>query len=285
MTADLILTIGVLGTVAMFAVVGFVRTVQREIFVTAAILGAAAILDARAAAWGRTVAETIGIAEDTARFVVIQTAVVGSALLLGFLGGSLAGPVTASRGRRVAGAALAIFDAALLLSISLEAYSEFMAGATDQETIAASRAATVLRDNLGVLLVGGLLGTIGLIVMALALATRRPARLPAGRTYPGPARNLDDPEATLKVEPVTRPGLRAAALDQTMPLPPVDPVRTGDAGGRRDTARFRGGASGEWARVAPAPVDDRATATSCRSCGAVVSASDVYCLACGNLTR
>ena len=237
MTADVILTIGVLGAVALFATIGFIRTVQREIFVTAAVLGAAAILDARGAEWGRSVADAFGIAQDTARFVVIQTAVLGSALLLGFLGGSLSGPITPSRGRRVAGAALAAFNAAMLVSVSLDAYTDSMAGVDDRRTIAASRAATLLRDNMAVLLIGGLLGTFALMIFALVLATRRAPRLPAGRTYPGPTRAPDDPERTLKVEPVARPSSRSTNLDQTMPLPPVDPARAGDGGGQRVAAR------------------------------------------------
>ena len=287
MPAGMMLTIAVVGTVALFAVVGLVRTVQREIFVTAAVLGAAALVEARGEAWAADAADWLPVGTESARFLVAATLLGGSALVLGYFGGSMAGPVVKTPGRRFAGALLAAFNAAVLLSYLLDAFFEFMAGTEDRRVLVASQVATTLRDHLDLIFIVGLVGTITVTIVALVLAMRRPARLPAGRTFPGPARTLDDPTQSLTVEAPVRPSARPPALDQTMPLPAMDAARVGDGGGRRETARFRGGATGEWAKIEPAT--DRASevagGTRCRSCGALVPALDVYCPECGNLTR
>jgi len=287
MTADMILTIAVVATVALFAAVGLVRTAQREIFVTAAVLGAAALVDARGEAWASVADDLLPVGPDTARFVVEAALFGGSALLLGYFAGSLAGPVSKTPGRRVAGALLAAFNASLLLSYLLDAFYVFMAGAADRNILVSSSAAMTLRNHLDVIFISGMVGTILVTLVALVLALRRPARLPAGRTFPGPARGLDAPERSLTVEPPVRPGARTVALDQTMPLPAMDATRVGDGGGRRETPRFRGGTNGEWAKIEPRVGRDAtdAAGTRCRSCGAAVPASDVYCPECGNLTR
>ena len=52
MTNDLLLNLFLGGFVVVFAAIGFVRGVQREVFVTAAILGGWAIASAWSQRWG-----------------------------------------------------------------------------------------------------------------------------------------------------------------------------------------------------------------------------------------
>src|SRR4051794_26135065 len=61
MTNDLILNLVLAGFVVVFAAIGFVRGIQREVFVSAAILGGWAIASAWSQRWGTEFADVVNI--------------------------------------------------------------------------------------------------------------------------------------------------------------------------------------------------------------------------------
>ncbi len=296
MTNDLILNLFLAGFVVVFAAIGFVRGVQREVFVTAAILGGWAIANAWSQRWGAELADLVNISTKTAGFIVTMGLLIGSLIILGWGGSNAIGSRASGSGERIAGAILGGVNGVLLASYSLSTYTRYLSDAGDRELITTSRLAHLARDEYGYILAIGMGAMVLLALIGLAIGGKaeRPP-MPQGRSYPIPAgspvayRNDDS-----KVEP-TRTSSQNH-LDSTMPIAPVEPNRYAENGGRRQQARFRPGATSEWSKVpaneltapinvASADAYEAAATVSCRACGQQVSLSDVYCPYCGKLTR
>jgi uncharacterized membrane protein required for colicin V production len=296
MTNDLLLNLFLAGFVVVFAAIGFVRGVQREIFVTAAILGGWAMASAWSQRWGAELADLVNISTKTAGFIVTMGLLVGSLIILGWGGSSAIGSRASGSGERIAGAILGGVNGVLLASYALTAYTRYLSDARDRELISTSRLAHLARDEYGYILAIGMGAMVLLALVGLAIGgkTERPP-MPQGRSYPTPTgssvsyRNDD-----AKVEPVHTSSPQY--LDTTMPIAPVEPNRYADNGGRRQQTRFRPGTTSEWSRVSAndltAPINvasadsyEAAATVSCRACGQQVSLSDVYCPYCGKLTR
>ena len=296
MTNELILNIFLAGFVVVFAAIGFVRGVQREVFVTAAILGGWAIASAWSQRWGAELADLVNISTKTAGFIVTIGLLVGSLVILGWGGSNAIGSGASGGGQRIAGAILGGVNGVLLASYSLSVYTRYLSDASDRELLRTSRLAHLARDEYSyVLAIGmGVMVLLALIGLAIGRKPERPP-MPQGRSYPaptGPAVSYRNDDA--KVEP-TRTSTQNV-LDTTMPIAPVEPTRYAESGGRRQQARFRPGATPEWSRVPAndltAPINvasadpyEAAATVSCRACGQQVSLSDVYCPFCGKLTR
>ncbi len=296
MTNDLILNLFLAGFVVVFAAIGFVRGVQREVFVTAAILGGWAMASAWSQRWGAELADLVNISAKTSGFIVTMGLLIGSLIILGWGGSNAIGSRAGGSGERIAGAILGGVNGILLASYSLTAYTSFLSDAGDRELISTSRLAHLARDEYGYILAIGM-GTMVLLALIGLAIGGKPVRppMPQGRSYPTPAgtstayRNDD-----AKVEPVRTNSQNY--LDATMPIAPVEPSRYVENGAKRQQTRFRPGATTEWSRVPAsdltAPINvastdsyEGAATVSCRACGQQVSLSDVYCPYCGKLTR
>ena len=296
MTNDLLLNLFLAGCVFVFAAIGFVRGVQREVFVTAAILGGWAMASAWSERWSRWLADLINISERTAGFIVTAGLLVASLVILGWGGGNAIGSRAHSSGQRIAGAVLGGVNGVLLASYLLSAYTRYLSDAEDRTLISTARLARTVRDDYSYVLAAGmgLMLSLALIGLAIGGKPERPP-MPQGRSYPapsGPATVYRSEEQ--KVEPTPRPSSRNY-VDTTMPIAPVETARFADSGGRRQQSRFRPGAS-DWAQapandltapiqVASSGPQEAAATVSCRSCGQQVSLADVYCPYCGKLTR
>lgn len=296
MTNDLLLNLFLAGFVFVFAAIGFVRGVQREVFVTAAILGGWAMASAWSQRWSTSLADVINISPRTAGFIVTAGLLVGSLVILGWGGGSAIGSRAQGSGQRIAGAVLGGVNGVLLASYLLSAYTRYLSDADDRTLISTARLARTVRDDYAYMLAAGmgLMLLLALIGLAIGGKPERPP-MPQGRSYPapsGPATAYRSDEQ--KVEPTSRPSSRSY-VDSTIPIAPVETGRYADSGGRRQQSRFRPGGS-EWAQVpasdltAPIQVassepQEAAATVSCRSCGQRVSLTDVYCPYCGKLTR
>jgi uncharacterized membrane protein required for colicin V production len=296
MTNDLILNLVLAGFVVVFAAIGFVRGIQREVFVSAAILGGWAIASAWSQKWGAEFADLVNISTKTAEFIVTIGLLIGSLIILGWGGSNAVGSRPSGGGDHIAGAILGGINGVLLVSYSLSAYTRYLSNARDRELISTSRLAHIARDEYGYILAIGMGAMVLLTLIGLAIGGKpeRPP-MPQGRSYPTPPgspvvyRNDD-----AKVEPVRTDSQNY--LDSTMPIPPVEPSRYAESGGRRQQTRFRPGATQEWSRVPAndltAPINvasadsfEAAATVSCRACGQQVALSDVYCPYCGKLTR
>ena len=295
MTNDLLLNLFLAGFVFVFAAIGFVRGVQREVFVSAAILGGWAMASAWSERWSAWLADLINISARTAGFIVTAGLLVASLVILGWGGGSAIGSRAHSSGQRIAGAVLGGINGVLLASYLLSAYTRYLSDAEDRTLISTAQLARTVRDDYAYVLAAGmgLMLLLALIGLAIGGKPERPP-MPQGRSYPAPtgsstvSRNDEQ-----KVEPARTSNRNY--LDSTMPIAPVEPARYADSGGRRQQSRFRPGAS-EWTQLpssdltAPIQVvssgpQEAAATVSCRSCGQQVSLSDVYCPYCGKLTR
>lgn len=296
MTNDLLLNLFLAGFVFVFAAIGFIRGVQREIFVTAAILGGWAMASAWSERWSGWLADLINISDRTAGFIVTAGLLAGSLVILGWGGGSAIGARAQGNGQRIAGALLGGVNGVLLASYLLSAYTQYLSDAGDRALISTARLAQAVRDDYAYVLAAGmgLMLLLALIGLAIGGKPERPP-MPQGRSYPaptGPATVSRNDEQ--KVEPTPRSSSRNY-LDSTMPIAPVETGRYAESGGRRQQSRFRPGAS-DWTQspasdlTAPIQVvssgpQDAAATVSCRSCGQQVSLTDVYCPYCGKLTR
>ena len=296
MTNDLILNLVLAGFVVVFAAIGFVRGVQREVFVTAAILGGWAVASAWSQRWGGELADLVNISTKTAGFIVTIGLLVGSLVILGWGGSNAIGARATSGGEHIAGGILGGVNGVLLASYSLSAYTRYLSDAGDRELISASRLAHLARDEYGYILAIGMGAMVLLALIGLAIGGKpeRPP-MPQGRSYPTPAGSAVAYRSDeTKVEPARQDS--QSYLDSTMPIAPVEPSRYAESGGRRQQARFRPGATTEWSRVPAndltAPINvasaepyEAPATVSCRSCGQQVALSDVYCPYCGKLTR
>jgi hypothetical protein len=293
MTNDLILNLFLAGFVVVFAAIGFVRGVQREVFVTAAILGGWAMASAWSQRWGAELADLVNISAKTAGFIVTMGLLVGSLIILGWGGSNAIGSRASGSGERIAGAILGGVNGVLLASYSLTAYTRYLSDAGDRELISTSRLAHLARDEYGYVLAIGMGAMVLLALIGLAIGGKpeRPP-MPQGRSYPTPTASYRNDDA--KVEPVRTNS--QSYLDTTMPIAPVEPNRNAENGGKRQQTRFRPGATCEWSRVPAneltAPINvasadsyEAAATVSCRACGQQVSLVDVYCPYCGKLTR
>ncbi|MGH2551221.1 MAG: CvpA family protein [Thermomicrobiales bacterium] len=295
MTDQLILDAVIVAVVAVFAAIGFVRGVQREIFATAAILGGWAMASSWADRWQTDLADLIQVSNKTAGFIVTTALVLGSFVILGWGAGSAVGAYASGSGQRIAGAALGGINAVLLANYAINTFSDYLGDVSSERVINDSRVAKLVRDDYNYVLAGGMAIAVLLTILALAIGRSMPKQpLPYGRTYPTPSGRetmASDPNE-YKVEPVRR--APRSALESTMPIATVDSARLSDSGGRRPNVRFQP-QSREWKHTInsqatspisfPADDDDSAVTVSCKSCGLAVSLSDVYCPHCGRLTR
>lgn len=295
MTDQLILDAVIVAAVAVFAAIGFVRGVQREIFATAAILGGWEMASSWTERWQSELADLIQVSDKTAGFIVTTALVIGSLVILGWGAGSAVGAYASGSGQRLAGAALGGINAVLLASYAIRTYTTYLSDIASRRVINDSRIARLVRDDYNYALAGGMAIAVFLTIVALAIGRSMPKQpLPYGRTYPTPSGRetmATDPDE-YKVEPVRR--VPRSALESTMPIATVESARPSDSGGRRPNVRFQP-QSREWKHTInsqatspisfPADDDDPAVTVSCKSCGLAVTLSDVYCPHCGRLTR
>lgn len=296
MTDQILLDAAIVAAVAVFATIGFIRGVQREVFATAAILGGWAMASSWTDRWQGDLSDLIQVTDKTAGFIVTTALVFGSLVVLGWGGGSAVGAYASGAGQRLAGAALGGINAVLLASYGITTFTTYLSDISSRRVINDSRIARMVRDDYNYALAGGMAIAVFLTILALAIgrsAAKPP--LPYGRTYPSPSGReslMSDP-TDYKVEPTRRAS--RSALESTVPIMTVDNSRQGDAGGRRPSSRFQA-QSREWKHTvntqATSPIpyqpdDDAgpAVTVNCKSCGEAVTLSDVYCPHCGRLTR
>lgn len=295
MTNELILDLALVAGVVVFAIAGFIRGVQREIFTTAALLGGWAMASAWTQRWDDWLADLINISIRTSGFIITTGLVIGALVILGWGGGGVVGTPPYSARQRFGGAVLGGINAVLLASYALSTYTRYLSDIDGRELIESSRIGSVVRDEYAYAVAGAMIIALLLTIIALAIGgSGRGAPLPTGRPYPSPARRetTQARDDAYKVEPVKR----SPGMDSTMPIAPVDPGRISDSGGRRQQSRFQPSQSREWTQIpnaqATAPISyaengpaESTTTVSCVSCGQAVTLSDVYCPYCGKLTR
>lgn len=296
MTDQIILDTVIIAAVAVFAAIGFIRGVQREVFATAAILGGWAMASSWTDRWAGDLADLIQVTDKTAGFIVTTALVLGALVILGWGGGSAVGAYANGSGQRLAGAALGGINAVLLANYAITTFSDYLADVSDIRVIDESRIAKLVRDDYNYLLAGGMGIALLLTVLALAIGRSMPKPpLPYGRTYPSPSGRespVIDP-TDYKVEPTRR--APRSVLESTIPIVTVDSSRQADSGGRRPSPRFQP-QSREWKHTinsqATSPIpyrpdedDGPAVTVNCKACGEAVTLSDVYCPHCGRLTR
>ena len=295
MTNELILDLVLIVGVAVFAIVGFIRGIQREVFTTAALLGGWAMASAWTERWDDWLADLINISTRTSGFIITAGLLVGSLVILGWGAGGVVGAPPYTTSQRLAGALLGGINAVLLANYALSTYTEYLSDLGGRRLIDAARVAQVVRDEYAYAIAGAMALAVLLTIIALAIGgSGRSGALPSGRPYPSPARKetlaLRDDE--YKVEPVRR----SPELESTMPIAPIDPGRLTDSGGRRQQSRFQPTQGRDWIHTqntqATAPISytengpaESTTTVSCVSCGRAVTLSDVYCPYCGKLTR
>lgn len=294
MTDQIILDAAILALVAIFATIGFIRGVQREVFATAAILGGWAMASAWTDRWQERISDLIRVSEKTSGFIVTAGLVLGALAILGWGAGSAVGAYAGGIGQRFAGAVLGGINGVLLASYGVRTYTTYLSDIASRRVINESRVAKWVRDDYNYALAGAMVLGVLLTIVALAIGRSMPRpAMPYGRTYPTPSGRESAPaEPTdYKVEPARR--APRSALESTMPIMTVDRDRNVD-GGRRGPARFQP-QSREWRHTtnsqATSPISrpgdetDSAVTVSCVSCGEPVTLADVYCPHCGRLTR
>lgn len=295
MTDQIILDAVIITAVAIFAAIGFIRGVQREVFATAAILGGWAMASSWTDRWDGDLADLIQVTNKTAGFIVTTVLVLGSFVILGWGGGSAVGSFPGRPGQRFAGAALGGINAVLLAHYAINTFTDYLADVSDIRIINDSRIAKLVRDDYNYLLAGGMAIALLLTILALAIGRSVPKpAMPYGRTYPSPSgrESVANDPTDYKVEPSRRPP--RSALESTIPIVTVDNMRQSESGGRRANSRFQPQGR-EWKHtvntqatspISYQPDDSGPTVTvNCKACGEAVTLSDVYCPHCGRLTR
>ncbi|HKG26258.1 MAG TPA: CvpA family protein [Thermomicrobiales bacterium] len=269
--------------VALFAAIGYWRGAVKEVVVTAGIFAGAALASSWAVPWGSDLADLVDMRVEVARLLVAATALLTASLVLGYGGSALVRSSDVGLAGRLLGAALALINGCLLLHYCLWFVERFLTDEGAQDALDHSDVSRVLLRQFGWLLIGA----AGLVALAIAagllLERRRSARLlvpVAGTadavplTYGHPNHRQRPPRLPRgadggKYEPVARGydpvGERytadAAAVGQTIPLPPVDAAYPTQGGG--SVAPSADSYTGEeWYRRAPSSARSDSAADS-----------------------
>ena len=148
LTNHLILDAAIVAIAVLFALIGFMRGVQREIFTTAAILGGWAMATAWTDDWADDLSDWIAVSPSTAGFVLTAGFLVGSLVILGWGAGSAVGSPPRTIGQRMAGGILGGINGVLFASYGLATYRDYLADLSDRALIDSTRIASVVLDDL-----------------------------------------------------------------------------------------------------------------------------------------
>lgn len=316
MTDHLILDILLALMILLFGAIGFWRGPVKEAILTGGIFAGAALAASWAFPWGSDLADIVDLRVTVARLIVAAAALFLATALLGYVGGALINASPYPISARLLGAVIAAVNGGLIVHYCLSYVEGYLADEDAQQVLNGSEISHILLRQFGWYLLASaaalaLAAQIGLVLRrsdrshlasigtaddaawedpAASAARQRHARLPRQADYG-------------KYEPVSRgfdPSTGryaddAPAINQTIPIPPVDPTPVLQRG--QEGARFHGS---EWLRQisSPSPTDaDRSQLDTpvepngrmrpsegtrhCRRCDAEVGSSDSFCPACG----
>jgi uncharacterized membrane protein required for colicin V production len=297
---------------------GFWRGVNREVFVSAAILHGMAVAATWNDRWGERLADWLLLGHATARFLVAIGIILGSTLVVGYAGGALAasGSVVGPWAR-LSGAALAAANATVLLALALHYIQQDLGTTYSLDVIQDGLIARFLTRHFDWVVLG--LGAAWLVTViggwiAVVIFSPR-GDLPVVETVPPPDRGESsrdrrravrlpkDPEGG-KFEPDARLASEAPSIVRSTPIGTVDPARwssdrTSPAWSpapwrtsppadspNGETGRRLGGR--EWVRRSSSGDDAESPAKDggqrsrrCERCGQEIGSDDIYCPRCG----
>lgn len=240
MTDQLLLDVLLALIILLFGLIGFWRGAAREGLVTAGIFSGAAIADAWARPWGGDLAQLAPIRLGIAQLIVAAVALLLATTILGYGSGAVLSLPLPSLPARIAGAALAAVNGALVLRFGLRFIERFLAGASTDQVLDESSISWLLLRQSGWLLVGAAAVFGFAILMALMISKRGASGLASGSpvTVTGPEHHavtslqrpvrLPRQADEGKLEPASRGFDRATGtfaadvphLRDTIPLPP-----------------------------------------------------------------
>ncbi len=287
--------------------IGFGRGVQREVFVTAALLAGTTLSAAWARPWGQDLADAINVRTGAGQFSISAAFLIGSVVVLGYGGSAAARVERAGLSSRMAGAVLAVINGGLIASLLLRDIERFLADAATERSLKESIVAWTLLRQFGWVVLGA--GLVVLVLISVSLISNRQGALVAGqdrsggrawqrsdRVDRGRKRRLGWGRDDGKVEPRStafdgrtgRYGADAPRFQETMPIAPVDSSMWSV-----DRARgaFVGGS--EWLQIAteppgpagtpvdPVTVGAASEAIRCVGCGERLRGEDAFCPRCG----
>ncbi len=203
MTDQLLLDVLLALIIALFGLIGFWRGVAREGLVTAGVFTGAAIADSWARPWGADLAQLVSIRLGLAQLIVAGVALLLATTILGYGSGAVLHLPVPSLPARLAGAALAAVNGALVLRFGLRFIERYLAGASTDQVLDESRLSWLLLRQWGWLLFGAALA-FGFIILVAMMIGRSGER---GFTVRSPAVAFasEHHEATTLQRPVRLP--------------------------------------------------------------------------------
>jgi len=229
MTDQLLLDVLLALIIVLFGLIGFWRGAAREGLVTAGVFAGAAIADSWARPWGGDLAQLVSIRLGLAQLIVAGVALLLATTILGYGSGAVLNLPVPSLPARLAGAALAAVNGALVLRFGLRFIERFLVGAGTDQVLDESRLSWLLLRQSGWLLLGAALA-FGLTIFVAMMIGRRGGRDVAA----------DSPAV------VFAPGHHEVTLQRPVRLP-----RQADEGKLEPASRGFDRATGTYAADAP----------------------------------
>lgn len=172
MTDQLLLDVLLALIIALFGLIGFWRGAAREGLVTAGIFAGAALADSWARPWGGDLAQLISIRLGIAQLIVAGAALLLATTILGYGSGAVLHLPVPSLPARLAGAALAGVNGALVLRFGLRFIERYLAGESTDQVLDESRVSWLLLRQSGWLLFSAAL-VFGLVILGALMFGKR----------------------------------------------------------------------------------------------------------------
>jgi hypothetical protein len=282
--------------------IGYGRGLPRELFVTGGLLLGVALSNAWARPWGADLADFLDIDVETGQFVVSMLFICGTTIVCGYGGAAAANLDRPRRWSRLAGAAMAVCNGALITGVVLRDIARFLTDEGTIQRIEDSEIGRILLRDFGWVLIGAA-GLLFAFMIGSVLTRDRSA--PAVATVatpwvaPAPLEETKGRRPRLgwgrddgKVEPQTRGFDEATgryiadapSINETMPIAPIAP-----AAWSLDRASGPSTSYDGWIdvrRPEGIPADTSVTPPSddiprCVSCGERLSLGEAFCPRCG----
>lgn len=272
--------------IVLFVPFGIRRGAAKEAMGSAGLLLGAAFADAWASTVARWLSDLLGLSRPTASFVVTLGFLLIGMFVIGYGGGAALGRTNPGWLSRIVGGVIAALNAALLLSLSLEAVQRNLQ--TDG-LLADGVVSGLLMNRRDLLLLGAVCAMLVFVVGGWIVNLFRGDRSAQDSAALGRReRPVRTPTAADQGKYEPMPARPTPSMSQTAPIPnPGDPWQRPSGNGGQAAAPVNPWMS--WGQQAGDPrrgggssmetmIEVRRT---CPTCGATAAATDVFCQECG----
>jgi len=289
---------------------GLWRGVRREIYVSVGLLLGYALAVSWADPWAADLRDIWSISSPRAHFLIAMALVVVPTLGIALLGPRVAERAPPDFAGRVGGAVLAIVNLVVAVALVGRWARQDLLGTGNERDVERTRLAGPVSEEIGLVLIGGLVAAVALLLGAVWVERRRqtgfrratPLRAPDARVHRreqpvlAPEAEKVEPRATKLGGWAARSANRPTEATATAPLPVIheasrnggsQPSQSGSplAAPNDDSERAqppppRGRSTSEWLTVASSERRSESV-DRCLNCGERLTEDDRFCPRCG----